>query len=110
MYYSLEVKHCESNLYFKIIAYVENSSFLQSMEININFSGFIEPDRVKDYKEHRQKYSKKGRGAAFLEAITKTDEYISDPKVITNSCFTNVNSISIKFMLFHCRDFLLTHM
>lgn len=45
------------------------------------FSGIIEKDNIKDYVQNRDQLVKKGRGAAFREAIKQMDEFISDPNV-----------------------------
>lgn len=43
--------------------------------------GFVDSDKIVDYKENREKFTKKGRGFAFKDAVKKMDEFISDPVV-----------------------------
>lgn len=48
----------------------------------IHFSGFPSIQNVCSYFQHRDKYSKTGRGDDFKSALKQCEEYLSDPVVI----------------------------
>lgn len=45
------------------------------------YSGFVDVDKILDYREHREKFIKKGRGVTFRDAIVKMDQFIANPQV-----------------------------
>lgn len=45
-------------------------------------SGFVDEDKIQDYKKFHSKYSKKGKGKSFKSAIDRMDEFILDPVVL----------------------------
>lgn len=51
------------------------------MHSNLNFSGFVDLDKVQDYSTNRLEFMAKGKGKAFIDAVHKIDEYISDAVV-----------------------------
>lgn len=54
------------------------------------FSGFVEPDKIETYIENRSKYTARGRGAVFSDAVKQMEDYISDPVVCyIESVFSN---------------------
>lgn len=44
-------------------------------------SGFVHKDFVVNYSENREKYIHKGRGNDYKNAVTRMEEFISEPIV-----------------------------
>lgn len=45
------------------------------------FSGLVDVDSIKNYKEYRNTYIKKGRGKSFDNAVKHVEEYMSNRQV-----------------------------
>lgn len=72
--------------FFRHKAIVSDSSFIKSesdsfLLSTLNFSGFVDLDKVEDYSTNRLKFMAKGKGKAFTDAVRKIDEYSSDAMV-----------------------------
>lgn len=51
-----------------------------SKNVFFTYSGFVDKDKIQDFKLYRAQYSK-GKGADLAHAILQMDEYIADPIV-----------------------------
>lgn len=59
-----------------------------------HFSGFVDKDKIENYSEHREKFVSKGRGTAFMNAVTQMDQYISQPDAFKSNA--RANRVQIK--------------